>query len=79
VRENTDPDLTFTFEVTIDRNTAGFNLAIGDPIAPQALQTKFTKNDLGSTLRITGPATSLGLTVHNTFRHQRHDKISFLI
>jgi hypothetical protein len=72
VRKDPDPDFSFTLEVTVDRNTAGFNLTVRDPVAPEALQTVFAEAYFRSTLGITGTASAMSLAELHSFGHQRH-------
>jgi hypothetical protein len=54
VRENPDKDFAFTFQRTVDRNTAGFDLAGGEPTALESLESEVTEGDGSSGLGITG-------------------------
>jgi hypothetical protein len=72
VRENANPDFSFTLEVAVDGNTAGFDLAIGDPITAETLESVFTETYFRSTLGVPGAAPAVRLTELHSFGHQWH-------
>jgi hypothetical protein len=53
VRENADPDLAFALEGAVDRDTAGLDLAVGDPAAVEALQAEVAEGDGRTDLGVT--------------------------
>ena len=62
VWEDTDPDLAFTLEVTVDRNTASFDLPVGDPAALERLETELAEVYVRSACSVACTAATLGLT-----------------
>ena len=69
LRENADEHLTFTFQVTVNRNTAGFNLVVGDPTAVEHLKAEVTKGNIGTAGGIAGTAAAVHLAVLHSFGH----------
>jgi hypothetical protein len=53
VRENPDENFTFPLQGSVDRNTAGFDLAGGKPTAFEGLESVVTEGDSCSGLGIT--------------------------
>ena len=59
--ENTNPNFTAALEEAVNRNTAGFDLLVGDPAAFQNLNSKFAEVNKIASLdlgRQTGPFAS---------------------
>jgi hypothetical protein len=75
VWENTDPDFAFTLETAIDRDPAGFDLAVGHPSAIEGLKSEVTEGDGGSGLGISRAASAVALAELGSFGHQRHSSV----
>jgi hypothetical protein len=75
VWENADPDFAFPFERAVDRDPAGFDLAVGHPSAVEGLQAEVTEGDGGSALGITSSASAVALAELGSFGHQRHNSV----
>jgi hypothetical protein len=75
VWENPDPDFSFPFQEAVDRDTAGFDLAVGHPAAVESLKAEVTEGDSGSALGIARAASAVALAELGSFGHQRHGSV----
>jgi hypothetical protein len=75
VREDADPDFAFSFQRTVDRDTAGFDLAVAHPSAVEGLKSVVTERDGGSALGIAGAASAVAFAELRSFGHQRHGRV----
>ena len=63
VRENSDPDLTTTFDMTGHRDTGCFDLSVGDPLGFNSHETELAESEIISAMSDTVPRTSLPLSI----------------
>ncbi len=75
VWEDADPDLTLTLKGAVDRDTAGFDLAVGHPSAVESLKAEVTEGNSGSALGISRSASAVALAELGSFWHQRHGSV----
>jgi hypothetical protein len=63
VGENAQPDLTLTLHVTCHGDTGGLDLASGDPLALQSLDSEGTKGELVTALAVLARVPITGTTI----------------
>jgi len=69
MREDANPGLSFSLEVAVDRDPAGFDLAVGHPSATESLESEIPEADIGSPLGIPAPVAAVRLPELGSFGH----------
>jgi len=69
VRKHTDPNFPLTFKLTVDGNTAGFNLTVGHPSATETLKSEVTEAYGVSALGVSTTVSALSLAELHSFGH----------
>jgi hypothetical protein len=59
VGENTNPHLSFSLQVTVNRDPAGLNLAAGHPASIKSLQSKISEAYVDPTTGVAAAVSSL--------------------
>jgi hypothetical protein len=69
LREDSDKYFTFTLQVTVNGDTASFDLVVRYPTAVKGLKTEITESNRRSARSVTGTAATMHLTVLHSFWH----------